>query len=91
MYCRSLYHMYDQNGSIHQHSGINKELLQKIRSQNIQSVVIITGSGHHATSGSIHKPRLFSSVKRLLQEYELDFQIVKDNNGFEGAFRVSIS
>lgn len=78
-------------------SCLNAKLSHRIRATNLQSIVIITGTGHHTIGAKSAqeslspstRPRLFNSVKQLLQEYEMNFQVVRDANGFDGAFRVS--
>lgn len=70
-------------------SGVNKTLVARIRAQSNESVLVVTGSGHHTRPGGAHHSKLFESVKSFLTYWGLMYQIVKDGNGYEGAFRIS--
>lgn len=70
---------------------MNKALFTQIRAHANEYLLIVTGSGHHTKGASLNNrnSKLFETVKSFLINWNLTFQIVKDGNGYEGAFRIS--
>ena len=53
-----------------------------------ETLNIITGSGHHSQGHGNYKPRILPAIQELFESWELDYNLVKDVNGFVGSIRV---
>eukprot|EP01035_Chromulina_nebulosa_P020987 gene20987-27198_t len=68
-----------------------QELIPYFKCNNISSISIVTGSGHHTLGSHQGQAKVLPAIKSTCDELGLKYQDIIDKNGYSGGLKIKLN